>query len=326
MMMVSQAVGDFLVGDLGVSPAAADRVMQLSAAYPESGVQGRLAQLRFGVSKSILSTDEAASLATEQPWFFECAFGTAYEDEHIVAASKPWDALLSSDASGPRWEGELSLRDWLKENHPSTTTEDGDEVRLCHNLDFATSGVIVAAKSRAAADAVSRTFREREARKLYAALVVGHPSWDTARWDERIMPSKRRFKQRISKGGKSASTIAHVGARGTLRVGEHKGQDASLLWLEPQTGRRHQLRVHCAHHGHGIVGDLSYADDRLMYRMFLHAAALEMPLQLDGDEAPPRKVRCQAPLGEGGWAHVFDAQEPLRLPEEWADAETVLLS
>ena len=69
MMMVSQAVGDFLVGDLGVSPAAADRVMQLSAAYPESGVQGRLAQLRFGVSKSILSTDEAASLATEQPWF-----------------------------------------------------------------------------------------------------------------------------------------------------------------------------------------------------------------------------------------------------------------
>ena len=56
---------------------------------------------------------------------FQCAFGTVHEDEHIVAASKPWDALLSSDASGPRWEGELSLRDWLKENHrqpPPTAT------------------------------------------------------------------------------------------------------------------------------------------------------------------------------------------------------------
>ena len=63
-------------------------------------------------------------------------------------------------------------RDWLKQQHPETRTEGGDEVRLCHNLDFATSGVIVAAKSRAAADAVSRTFREREARKLYAALVL----------------------------------------------------------------------------------------------------------------------------------------------------------
>ena len=323
--MMVQAVSDFLATDLGVSRAAADRVAQVAASYPEAGVRGRLAQLRFGVAKSILSAEEAAALVAEQPWFFECAFGTAYEDQHIVAASKPWDALLSSDASGPRWDGELSLRDWLKQQHPETTTEGGDEVRLCHNLDFATSGVIVAAKSRLAADAVSRTFREREARKLYAALVFGHPSWDTARWDARIMPSKRRFRQRVSAGGKSAVTVAHVGARGKLRVGEHKGQDASLLWLEPQTGRRHQLRVHCAHHGHGIVGDLTYADDRLMYRMFLHAAALELPFALEAAE-PPRTVRCEAPLGGRGWAHAFEAQESLTLPDAWADAESALLA
>jgi 23S rRNA pseudouridine955/2504/2580 synthase len=234
------AVSDHLVRVFGASPLVAEHVAQVASSYPERGVSARLAQLRFGVDKSILSPAEASELVAEQPEFLECAFSSVYEDEHIVATNKPWDALLSSDAKGPRWDGELSLRDWLKQEHPDTMTEDGEEVRLCHNLDFATSGVIVAAKSRLAADAVSRAFRDREARKLYVALVLGHPTWDTTRWEQRIMPSKRRFRQRISKGGKSATTIAHVGARGTLRIGEHRGEDASLLFLEPLTGRRHR--------------------------------------------------------------------------------------
>ena len=56
----------------------------------------------------------------------------------------------------------------------------------------------VAAKSHDAASAVAKTFRERDARKLYCALCFGHPSFDVARWEDRIMVSKRRFKQRIS--------------------------------------------------------------------------------------------------------------------------------
>ena len=52
MMMVSQAVGDFLVGDLGVSPAAADRVMQLSAATPNLAQKCLL--VRFGVSNETI--------------------------------------------------------------------------------------------------------------------------------------------------------------------------------------------------------------------------------------------------------------------------------
>ena len=173
------AVSDHLVRVFGASPLVAEHVAQVASSYPERGVSARLAQLRFGVDKSILSPAEASELVAEQPEFLECAFSSVYEDEHIVATNKPWDALLSSDAKGPRWDGELSLRDWLKQEHPDTMTEDGEEVRLCHNLDFATSGVIVAAKSRLAADAVSRAFRDREARKLYVALVLGHPTWDT---------------------------------------------------------------------------------------------------------------------------------------------------
>ena len=102
----------------------------------------------------------------------------------------------------------------------------------------------MAAKSSAAAGEVSRCFREREADKLYAALVFGHREWDERKIKAPIAVSQRRFKQRVAASGKSAETHAFVGARGTLRVQPHIGRDASLLWLAPKTGRRHQLRLH----------------------------------------------------------------------------------
>ena len=307
------------LSDLGFASADMTALSEHAATVPERGVRARLAQLRFGVDKKIITPEEARTLLIDQPWFMDLEFRTAYEDDNIVAVSKPWDVQLRHDDKGERWAGEQTLRSYLEENHPTVFTDDG-EVRLCHQLDFATSGVIVTAKSSAAADAVARCFRERTSRKLYAALVFGHVPWSATQWDDRIMPSKRRFKQRISSGGKSAVTNAHLGARGTLRLGsEHRGRDASLLWLEPHTGRRHQLRLHCSHHDHGIVGDLTYSDDRLAYRTFLHAAALELPLRFKGDDddAPAQMVRIEAPLAPAGWAHAFEAHEQVSMPEGW---------
>ena len=53
------------------------------------------------------------------------------------------------------------------------------------------------------------------------------------------------------------------------------------MHLQPHTGRRHQLRLHSAHNGHAIVGDLSYADDRLAYRMVSEPFALQYPSTSD---------------------------------------------
>jgi len=184
-------------------------------------------------------------------------------------------------------------------------------VRTADNLDFATSGVLIAAKSHVAAADVSRCFRDRLARKVYCALVFGHPSWEATQWDDRIMENGRRFKQRISGGGKAAQTDVVVGARGVLRVGQHAGREASLLWLFPHTGRRHQLRLHCSHHQHAIVGDATYAEDKLMYRMFLHAAALELPLE----RSDP--LRVADPLQPHGWSHVFESGGSIHLPDGW---------
>ena len=175
--------------------------------------------------------------------------------------------------------------------------------------------MLIAAKSHVAAADVSRCFRDRLARKVYCALVFGHPSWEATQWDDRIMENGRRFKQRISGGGKAAQTDVVVGARGVLRVGQHAGREASLLWLFPHTGRRHQLRLHCSHHQHAIVGDATYAEDKLMYRMFLHAAALELPLE----RSDP--LRVADPLQPHGWSHVFESGGSIRLPDGWSSED-----
>ncbi|KAG5186820.1 pseudouridine synthase, partial [Tribonema minus] len=80
--------------------------------------------------------------------------------------------------------------------------------------------------------------------------------------------------------GKASATAVTVLRRGTLALQGHprKGERAALLLLRPSSGRRHQLRVHCKLLGHPIVGDATYADDAIAYRMFLHAARLTLPL------------------------------------------------
>jgi 23S rRNA-/tRNA-specific pseudouridylate synthase len=227
-----------------------------------------------------------------------------------VCAKKPWDVRLRLEGREPTWRGEIGLDDWLMEHHPATVTPDNKgTVWLCHNLDFATSGMIVAAKSKEAAGEVSRLFREREADKLYAALCFGWPTWDERLIKARIRVSQRRFKQRIAPDGKSAETLAIVGARGRLTLPPHAGRKASLVWLSPRTGRRHQLRLHMSHVGHPLVGDLTYADDKECYRTFLHAAAIRLPLR-----APFAPVAAYAPLEPRGWADAFLPEEPLRTP------------
>ena len=136
------------------------------------------------------------------------------------------------------------------------------------------------------------------------------------------MVSKRRFKQRISSAprSKSARTDVTVGARGVLRLGDdHRGRECALLWLEPRTGRRHQLRLHSAHHGHALVGDFTYAADKLCYRTFLHAAALELPL------ADDNIVSFEAPLSPGGWMNAFEPIEEIKAPQGWPSAVANIL-
>lgn len=289
-----------------------------------------MAQMLYGVSQGIISRHDALTIVRDQPEYMRLQVRVAYEDEHIVCLDKPCDLRLSLPPGGAAWSGEpwagpasgepcpeVTLRDWLLEHVPEVATDDGNEVRLCHQLDYATSGLIVAAKSPAAARAVSGAFERREADKLYAAIVFGHPEWQRRTVTAPIVVNGRRFKQRVGKSGKSARTTVEVACRGLLTLPPHRGRAATLVWLRPHTGRRHQLRLHMAHVGNPIVGDYTYAADKHTYRMFLHAAALRLPLdELHVDEP----LYMEAPLQPVGWANAFEPTEPLRLPEMLPDA------
>ena len=293
--MVAAAAFAGLVTDLsrlGLSTATADALAlhAQQGGMPLDGARARASQVLFGITEGIITGYEAATLLKEQPEYLRLDMRLAHEDDHLACVDKPCDIRLSVPRGGVAWTGEegapggpwagpssglpcpeVTVHEWLKEHVPQVVTP-GGEVRLCHQLDYSTSGLIVGAKSTAAARAVCADFERRDARKLYLALVFGAPEWEQRAVSAPIVVSSKKFKQRVGKGGKSARTHAEVACRGRLVLPPHAGRLATLMWLTPHTGRRHQLRLHMQHVGHPIVGDYTYAADKLAYRMFLHAA------------------------------------------------------
>ena len=184
-----------------------------------------------------------------------------YEDEDIVVIYKPVGILTHAKGGISQ---DYTVADMLR---PMTTFgTDTDRSGIVHRLDRETSGVIVGARTPAAAKYLQEQFAQRTTKKTYVAIVEGVLKHDEALIDLPIgrSPSKPST-FRVDSKGKSAQTTYHV-------LGVHNGK--SLVRLQPKTGRTHQLRVHMAHIGHPIVGDIVYG--KSAERMFLHAYQLEI--------------------------------------------------
>ena len=132
---------------------------------------------------------------------------------------------------------------------------------LVHRLDKQTSGLIVIAKSVRVHRSLSRQFQKKFVEKKYLALVEGIVAEDAGTIDVAVGRFAERKQWDVKPGGKHAET--------RFRVLE-RTDDASLLELEPVTGRTNQLRIHCDAIGHPIVGDVSRGG-REFSRLCLHA-------------------------------------------------------
>jgi 23S rRNA pseudouridine955/2504/2580 synthase len=151
--------------------------------------------------------------------------------------------------------------------------------RLVHRLDKDTSGILVLARSAAAAAFLARAFREKTTRKIYWAVVVGVPRVRQGRIALPLTKTPGRGGERVrpdSDAGRHAVTY--------YRVVETAGSRASWLALLPVTGRTHQLRVHCAAIDTPILGDGKYggaaahlAGTAGSRRLHLHARSLSLP-------------------------------------------------
>jgi 23S rRNA pseudouridine1911/1915/1917 synthase len=136
---------------------------------------------------------------------------------------------------------------------------------IVHRLDRDTSGLLVVAKTRDALSRLSQHFQRRLVEKRYVAVVAGLVEADELSILAPIgRDAQARPAWRVAEEGKRAETRLRVLERGARRT---------LLELEPVTGRTNQLRIHCAHVGHAIVGDRLYAGDEHA-RLCLHASRL----------------------------------------------------
>jgi 23S rRNA pseudouridine955/2504/2580 synthase len=188
--------------------------------------------------------------------------------------------------------------------------------RLVHRLDKDTSGVLVIARSAAAAADLARAFRDKTTRKIYWALAVGRPK-----------PAEGRISLALAKqagpGGERVRADPDDGKPAVTyyRVIDNAGERASWLALLPVTGRTHQLRAHCAAIGTPILGDAKYGGAEAQLagapnprRLHLHARELAIPHPRGGI------LRVKAPLPP----HMRESWKFFGFPGDVADPFAVL--
>ncbi|CAI0984734.1 Ribosomal large subunit pseudouridine synthase A [Serratia quinivorans] len=193
-----------------------------------------------------------------------------YQDESLVLINKP-TGLLSLSGKNPQNLDSVHHR--LVQQFPGCT--------LIHRLDFGTSGLMVIARNKAINAALCQQFSQRTVTKVYSALLCGHLADNEGVIDAAIVKDPALFPLM------SICAIHGKPARSGYQVIErfyHELEDGTSLpltrvQLTPETGRTHQLRIHCQQLGHPILGCDLYGGLLLpgterTPRLMLHASEL----------------------------------------------------
>jgi 23S rRNA pseudouridine1911/1915/1917 synthase len=192
-----------------------------------------------------------------------------FADEDVVVIDKPVGVAVHAS---PGWEGPTVTASIAALGHRISTSGAPERQGIVHRLDVGTSGVMVVAKSELAYESLKDQFRDRTVKKIYHALVQGHPDPSKGTIDAPIdRHPQENYKYAVVNGGKDSITHYET-------IEAFAG--ASLLKIELETGRTHQIRVHMAAIKHPCVGDSMYgADPKLagkleLHRQWLHATQL----------------------------------------------------
>lgn len=210
-----------------------------------------------------------------------------YEDNDIIVINKPKGMVVHPANGNP----DGTLVNAVMNKCKDSLSGIGGEIRpgIVHRLDKDTSGAIIVAKNDKAHIALSEQLKNHEVKKTYLALVRGIIKENEATINMPIARSKKdRKKMDVDKDGKEAITHFKV-------LGRYKNK-YTLLQINLETGRTHQIRVHLSHIGYPIIGDEVYSNGKNEWNVIgqcLHAWKLEFIHPITG-----KKISLEAEIPE----------------------------
>lgn len=261
-----QRLDDFLAERVATLSRMHIAALLARGACEVNGALARAGQrLRAGDAVEVCDAGEVLNSMTPE----RAPLEIVHEDEQIVVVVKPAGQLVHPTRGVKR--GTLSnalayhLNRFQLDEGGALINQQFIRPGLVHRLDRDTSGLLVVAKTRSALSRLSQHFQRRLVEKRYAAVVAGRVEREEFTINAPIGRDEEATPQwRVDESGKCAET--------RLRVVERRGA-RTLVELEPVTGRTNQLRIHCAHVGHAIVGDRFYSGEPHT-RLCLHASRL----------------------------------------------------
>ncbi|MCC7165063.1 MAG: RluA family pseudouridine synthase [Anaerolineae bacterium] len=207
-----------------------------------------------------------------------------YEDDALLALNKPADMVVHPAVGHPTG----TLVNAVLGHDPNIVTSNQERAGIVHRLDRDTSGVILVAKTDLAMRELQRQFAAREIHKTYLALVTGIVKTPQGKIDAPLGRDPHDRKKMAIVSGPNAREAVTI-----FSVLAHSDR-YTLVQVEPETGRTHQIRVHLAFLKHPVVGDELYnrkKDDLGIGRQFLHAWRITFRHPITGEP-----MTCTAPL------------------------------
>lgn len=176
-----------------------------------------------------------------------------FEDEYLAVIHKPAGILVSGNSF-------KTIANALDQNLKRSNLPDAAMPQPVHRLDYATTGVLLIGKTSSSIRDLNKIFENQAVSKTYYAVTIGE------------MEDKGEITSEVD-GKKSQSKYTLCKSVPSERFGK-----LNLVKLEPQTGRRHQLRKHLASIGNPILGDKEYGIENLILNgkgLYLHAYSLK---------------------------------------------------
>jgi 23S rRNA pseudouridine1911/1915/1917 synthase len=250
-----RALADFLAQRLGLAPEAAADLVRAGAVY--------VGRKRVEQPDRVLDAGERVAVHDLAP-SVPATLSIVYQDDEVVVVDK--------SAGVPSQATRESSADAL--DRMVAAIEPG--ARLLHRLDRDASGLVLFTRTGSAQRRFAALLRDGQLERSYVAAAWGHMASDSGRLERAIGPDPRDRRRMSAGHGRSARTSYRVVRRGRAPG----GGPTTLVAVELETGRTHQIRVHLADAGHPLCGDRLYGPappPEPVARLCLHAHRLAWP-------------------------------------------------